>query len=208
MYSVIVDFKIARKIKKVKSMGTISKEKMMKIEKITNNILSKYNVDLSKNPYVDIVSIVKQDSFKVEPRLMPIDTTGCLLVNDSSTNKERSIIVNKVFKNPDDEEDVVFKKSRFITAHEYGHYVLHKASDDPFYAHRDSDKRGTEKELEADYFSRSLLMPLKNFTSYYNELMDISDNDNDFTINTLSMIFKVTRNKINKRIEDLEILNG
>lgn len=188
-------------------MGNITREKMMKIEKITSDILSKHNVDLSKNPYVDIVSIVKQDSFKVEPRLMPIDTTGCLLVNDTISNKERLIIVNKTFKNPDDEEDIVFKKSRFITAHEYGHFILHKDSDNPFYAHRDSDKRGTEKELEADYFSRSLLMPLDIFESYYTLLKSISDNDNDFIIDALSLIFKVTRNKVDKRIEDLSLLN-
>lgn len=48
-------------------------------------------------------------------------------------------MVNKVFDNPDNEEDVVFKKSRFITAHEYGHYILHKSSEQTLYAHRDND---------------------------------------------------------------------
>lgn len=194
--------------KRVKTMAKITKEKMFEIEKITNDILDKHNIDLSENPTIDIVSIVKREGFDVEPRQMPIETTGCLLVNDTMQNRERLIVVNKIFKNPSNEIDVVFKKSRFITAHEYGHYILHKSSGNPYYAHRDSDKRETKEELEADYFSRALLMPLKSFSSYYDTLKSISDNDNGFVIDMLSMLFKVTKNKINKRIEDLNILNG
>ncbi len=193
--------------KRVKTMAKITKEKMLEIEEITKNILDKQNIDLSENPTIDIVSIVKKEGFDVEPRQMPIETTGCLLVNDTTQNKERLIVVNKIFKNPSNEIDIVFKKSRFITAHEYGHYILHKSSDNPFYAHRDSDKRETKEELEADYFSRSLLMPLKSFNSYFDTLKSISDNDDDFVISMLSLLFKVTKNKVNKRIEDLKILN-
>lgn len=186
----------------------ITKERMREIEQITTNILSEHNVDLSKSPYIDIVSIVKQDGFKVEPKFMPIDTTGCILINDSLQDKERTIIVNKIFKNPDNEDDVIFKKSRFITAHEYGHYILHKDSGNLFYAHRDSDNRNSKEEIEADYFSSALLMPADRFISSYNILKHFGDNDNNFVIYSLSTLFKVTKNKINKRIDDLNVLNG
>lgn len=189
-------------------MGSITKEKMIEIENITANILSEHNVDLSKNPYVDIVSIVKQDGFNVVPVSMPIDTTGCLLVNDNPLEYKRLITVNKDFKNPENENDVVFRKSRFITAHEYGHYILHKTSDMPLYAHRDSDKRNNKKELEADYFARALLMPFKPFNAFYSAACKMSDGDIDFTKDMLSLIFKVTKNKVNKRLEDLEILKS
>lgn len=58
------------------------------------------------------------------------------------------------------------EKSRFITAYEYEHYVLHKKQDKDFYAHRDRDIRDSPKELEADYFARSILMPEKFFRVY------------------------------------------
>lgn len=109
-------------------MKRITKERMTEIERITANILSERHVDFWKDPYIDIVSIVKQDGFNVVPVSMPIDTTGCLLVSDNPLEYKRLIIVNKDFKNPENEKDIVFKESRFITAHEYGHYMLHKAS--------------------------------------------------------------------------------
>lgn len=116
---------------------------------------------LSKSPYVDITSLVKKDGFDIQANLMPIDTTGCIFVNDveDSKEKERLIIVNRVFRNHDSEEDVVFKKSRFITAHEYGHFILHIPEGQKLYAHRDSDKRNEPMEQEADFFARCILDP-------------------------------------------------
>lgn len=196
--------------KKVKFMKKITKERMLEIEKIVKDILLKSNIDTDIS-YIDIVSLVKKDGFIVQPMNMPIATTGCLFVDDTLQKPERLIMVNKKFKNPDNEDDVVFKKSRFITAHEYGHYILHKSYDKPLYAHRDSDKRDTEKELEADYFARSLLMPLEKFKSYYKSLKNLSEDDDgndtyDTIIKILSLIFRVTKNKVEKRIDDLMVL--
>lgn len=185
-------------------MAQLTKDKMLEIESITNKITSK--LDFSQSPSVDIVSLVKADKFEVEPSLMPIDTTGCLFVNDDPQNMERLIMVNKVFQNPDNEEDVVFKKSRFITAHEYGHYILHKPSEQPLYAHRDSDERDEPQELEADYFARSILMPLDEFKSYY-DLLNSMDSNKKFVLEMLSKLFNLTKNKINMRIGDLAILS-
>lgn len=128
------------------------------------------------------------------------------MVNNDEANKERIIMVNTKFKNPDNEEDVVFKKSRFITAHEYGHFILHKEDGHPIYAHRDTDHREDDIELEADYFARSLLMPLDNFKMYYNAINEIGNGDEVFTVTVLSRLFKVTKNKVKKRVEDITIL--
>lgn len=184
-------------------MPELTKERMLEIEHVTEKLLT--DIDFSQSPAVDIASLVKKDGFDVKPSLMPIETTGCLFVNDASEQPERLIMVNKVFKNPENEEDVVFKKSRFITAHEYGHYLLHKSPQQPLYAHRDSDKREEIQEKEADYFARSLLMPYEQFKSYTYILRTIG-NDEDFTISMLSKLFKVTKNKVRKRITDLAVL--
>lgn len=85
----------------------ITKEKMQKIEKHVEKILG--DKDFSNSPYVDIVSIVEKEGFSVITSLMPIETTGCIFVEDDKN--ERIIIVNKVFKNPDNEIDCVFKKA-------------------------------------------------------------------------------------------------
>lgn len=185
-------------------MTEITKEKMLEIEKITQGILSDINLE---TPYVDIVSIVKRENFEVEPIEMDIETTGCLLVSNDGKNQKRLITVNTFFKNPENESDVVFKKSRFITAHEYGHFKLHSADGEPIYAHRDTYHRTDPMELEADYFARSILMPLNQFKIYYEVLNKMGKSDEPFTIEMLSKLFRVTKNKVRKRIGDLLVLN-
>lgn len=186
-------------------MLNIEKSRMLEIEDKVSKILS--GINFNNSPYVDIVSLVEKDGFDVETSEMDIETTGCLLVSDEPKNRKRLILVNTNFKNPKNEPDVVFKKSRFITAHEYGHFILHKEDGQPIYAHRDTYHRTEPIELEADYFARSVLMPLDQFKSYYKILNQLGENDEKFTIEMLSKLFKVTRNKVQKRVEDLLILN-
>ena len=171
----------------------ITVERKKEIEAKVNELL--INVDFTESPYVDIVKLVESKGFKVE-------TSGILYAD----NKIKRITVNKEFKNPDNEEDVVFKKSRFITAHEYGHYVLHYEEGQAIVLHRDTDHRTEQEELEADYFARSILMPLARFKVYYEVAGEIGKGDEEFIIKILSMAFKVTKNKVNKRIDDLKVL--
>lgn len=202
----VISFKKVSMHKGDGKLDNIKKEKMLEIEKVTANLLK--DIDFKKSPYVDIVLLVKKDGFEVEPSEMDIETTGCLLVNDDdSKSKSRLILVNTRFKNPENESDVVFKKSRFITAHEYGHFILHKKEGEPIYAHRDTYHRTEPIELEADYFARSILMPLEQFKIYYEILNEMSNHDENFVVSLLSKIFKVTSNKVRKRVGDLLILN-
>ncbi len=181
----------------------ITVQRMLEIEKITSELLT--DVDFEEKPYVDIVALVEKAGFVVETRDMDIDTTGCLFVNDetNSEKKNRLILVNTRFRNSENESDVVFKKSRFITAHEYGHFVLHKKEGESIYAHRDTDHRTEEPELEADYFARSILMPKEQFLAYYQALQQLGSGDKEFINRMLSRLFRVTKNKVRKRTEDL-----
>ena len=188
------------------TMSEIDRDKMIEIEKRVKEIIK--DLDFEKSLSVDIVSLVKRDGFQVEAKMMPIETTGMLLVNDNAEKNQRVIIVNKQFTNPDNEDDVVFKKSRFITAHEYGHYLLHKSADKPLYAHRDSDKREEAAELEADYFARSLLMPLPYFKTCVDILNEMAADDKKFIDTMLSKLFKVTRKKVRTRMLDLHTLQS
>lgn len=201
----IIYFNYSMQKKKGIDTMSLTKEKMLEIEKITADLLK--DVDFEKAPYVDIVSLVKKEGFLVTREEMDIETTGLLYVNDALKNKIRLISVNTNFKNPDNEKDVVFKKSRFITAHEYGHFVLHKRTGEPIYAHRDTYHRTELLELEADYFARSILMPLEQFNFYYKLLKQLDEKDEKDKIEILSRLFQVTKNKVNKRMEDLLVLN-
>lgn len=205
----------------------LTNEKKIQIESIVRKIIM--DVDFSESQTVDIVSLVKKDDFLVQSADLPIGTTGYLAVNDNSPVDEsgkyhRLIVVNKKFKNPDNEDNVILKKSRFITAHEYGHFILHKPKNQPLYAHRDSDKRDDPQELEADYFARSILMPADNFLEC-NKIMDkllanfrlLEKRDNgigqneawsDIKLELLSKMFKVTKNKAKRRLEDIDVLSS
>lgn len=197
-------------------MKDITLEKKREIEDIVTNILSDY--DFSEEPSVDIVTLVKNNGFLVQNADMPIDVTGYLAVNDRNTVDEngrfnRLIVVNTKFRNPDNEESVVLKKSRFITAHEYGHFVLHK-KDQELYAHRDSDKREKPEELEADYFARSILMPIKQFSALNQTIDGILSNIKRanrelylIKVQMLSILFKVTKDKVKKRLGDISEFN-
>lgn len=207
--------------------GMLTKERKIQIENIVKNIISDY--DFSESQTVDIVSLVKKDDFLVQSADLPLKTTGYLAVNDSAPIDEngefhRLIVVNKRFKNPDNEDNVVFKKSRFITAHEYGHFKLHKPEDQPLYAHRDSDRRDDPQEQEADYFARSILMPADNFLECNKiidkllaniKLLKMRNNDliqnedlSSYKVELLSRMFKVTKDKVKRRLEDIDVLSS
>jgi hypothetical protein len=199
----IIDLKRMFQERKCKNMdvttNSLSKERKVQIEEVVREIVK--DVDFNALHFVDIVSIVKKDGFVVEPHEMDIETTGCLFID--ATNSSRTIWVNTEFKNPDNDDDVVFKKSRFITAHEYGHFKLHNS----FTAHRDTYHREEPLELEADYFARSILMPLRYFNLCYTAVYEFSKQDIGYTTTILSQYFNVTKNKVSKRIADLCELN-
>lgn len=201
-------------IRGTKEMLDITTKEKLDIEEKVGEILSSYEFSSLKGNnslIVDIVQLVKGSQFDVQTSEMDINTTGCLFVNDldtiMNTKKNRLIVVNKDFKNNDNDENVVLKKSRFITAHEYGHFILHKKEGIPIYAHRDSDRRTDPEELEADYFARSILMPYELFKQYVEtiKLLNLYDDIKDAAL-LLSNIFKVTKDKAYKRLNDLEEL--
>lgn len=183
-----------------------SKSISVVVSRIVSKLAPKYT--LLKEPCVDISSIVKKDKFKIKFMDMPIDTTGCILVNDRKwgIKKERFIIVNENLSIPEDndEDDIIFKKRRFITAHEFGHYILHKPQNEPLYAHRKSNNENRlNEEIEAEYFARCLLMPERSFISFYEGLNLFGNDDEEYTITMLSNLFKVSKNKVRIRLEEL-----
>lgn len=172
-------------------------DRKREIEKQAEAIIKLY--DLEKDVFIDISSILKKDGFQIKRQKMPISTSGCLIVDGN----EKVIVVNTVFPAVKDEEDVAFKKSRFIAAHEYGHYKLHCGKDETSYFHHDSDKREEEPEQEADYFARCILMPKKYFLSLYDIIKKLNGDNEEIIVNVLSKFFRVTKKKVRARKEEL-----
>jgi len=182
-------------------LADIDNLKKRQIESIVSEILMKNQIE--NTPTIDITALVKKDGFTVNTEEMDINTTGMLFAD----NDRKIITVNTVFRNPDKEDDVIFKKSRFITAHEYGHFILHKKQlGTPIYAHRDTYTRTSPLELEADYFARSILMPLDKFKDFYSFAKQIVGDDEKFLLKLLSKTFGATTKKVKLRIEDIKQL--
>lgn len=155
---------------------------------------------------IDIVKLVREDGFLIQTLKMDSETTGMLLVDDKrkilDTNYHKVIIVKK---------DFGYCKSRFIVAHEYAHYCLHKDGETTQFAHRDYRKVGDDpKELEADAFARCLLMP-ENLVNAFVASADESscypeDEKASFLIEMISGKFNVSTQKANLRLKELKII--
>lgn len=188
-------------------MRNFDVSRMKQIENIVADKIK--DIDFSESPYVDIVKLVEENGVEVMTAKMELDTTGRLIIDNANGIETPIIIVNTMFTNPENEDDVVFKKSRFVTAHEFGHYILHNQGNHQRVSEKRSSIHITElRELEAEYFARSILMPLDIFGGIYKMLIKLFGNDKeDLIIGTLSKMFKVTRNKIKERINDLQIVS-
>jgi len=196
-----------------KESKDINPEKKKEIEKEVDKIIC--NGAFKNGPTIDIVELVKSKGFLLMKADLPIEVTGYLVVNENNCiDKEKKykkmIVVNSEFTNRNNESHIILKKSRFVTAHEYGHYILHKKTNESLYAHRDIEHQTSPKELEADYFARSLLMPRREFLKI-NEIIDETLKDEagykpEMKLKILSELFNVTLNKAKMRLGDIGVL--
>lgn len=178
-----------------------SRERINQIEQIVNELLEK-ETELNK-PAFDIVSyLTNKQKFAIASRPMNDGTTGMLFVDDNEkiegTNVNRLILINSLLK----EEPNFIQRRRFIIAHEYGHFILHK-SDTKQYAHRDTNEKDTLIEKEADLFARCLLMP-RNIMLQVLGFEFVKNMDIEEKISLIARVFNVTKKKATIRIKEVE----
>lgn len=180
-------------------------ERRVEIERIVDSI-----IDRNRNtiiPAFDIVKFLKEtENFAIASQPMVDDTTGILIVNDeeyiSDTNTNRLIIINSLLQ----EKDNFIQRRRFIIAHEYGHFILHK-KDIRQFAHRDTSKKDNYIEKEADFFARSLLMP-RNFLQALLDVEFVKELSFDGKVALVSRMFNVTKKKAEQRLKEDLCYNG
>lgn len=152
-------------------------------------------------PAFDITSfLITNESFSIATMYIDDDTTGMLIVDDDNhiqnTTTHRLIIINGMLQEKPD----YIQRRRFITAHEYGHFSLHK-KESKQYAHRDTQSKEKPEEIEAEYFARCLLMPEKTIKELLN-LKTIQELGLREKINTVARMFNVTTSKAQQRLQN------
>ena len=165
------------------------------VEKIISNNIS------MMPPAFDIVKFLKDKyHFAIVTKPMTDDTTGILLVDDddfiSDTKTNRLIIINALLQ----EKENFIQRRRFIIAHEFGHFILHK-QETTQYAHRDTSKKDSQIEKEADFFARCLLMP-RNLLLAVLELDFMKNMQWDEKVTLTARIFNVTKKKAEQRLKE------
>lgn len=185
---------------KRKERAMLTSERKKEIEDVADRIISNYGLN---KPGFDLTAfLVSKENFMVGMQDLDEDTTGLLLVNEhefiGDTQTHNLIVINSVIRGCPD----FLKRRRYIAAHEYGHYVLHKKSDE-IYAHRDYTKKDALLEKEADYFARCLLMP-RELIEKTLSLLEMQSADIEEKISLIARTFNVTEKKARIRLtEDL-----
>lgn len=174
------------------------------IESIVNDLIDKNNLSV---PGFDLTKfLIKEYDFKIGAQDLGKNTTGILLVDDDAyipnTDTNRLISVNRDLSV--DDEYIYNLKKRFIIAHEFAHFVLHKKNNTQF-AHRNIDKKDSANEKEAEYFARCLLMPKTLMTNVL-DVDGIKDQSLCDKASMISRLFSVTLSKAKARIQELELV--
>ncbi len=180
-----------------------SLERKKFIEETVSKITNENGIDYS---LFDITKfLITKYNFRIGVQDLDKNTTGMLLVDDDAyipnADTHRLIVVNRDL-NVDDEYTYNLKK-RFIIAHEFAHFILHK-KDHTQFAHRNTDKKDSNDEKEAEFFARSLLMP-KDLVIGVLSIGAVSTLDSSAKANIISRLFSVTHKKAKQRMDDLEL---
>ena len=121
---------------------------------------------------IDVVKIANELGFNVFLSDFDEANIAGMVVNSP---REKSIYINK---------DDIPQRQRFTIAHEIGHIILHHQNNGDFKEvdFRNTDELPTQKEIEANAFAATLLMPKEQTVEMWNILQDIDDIANYFKV--------------------------
>ena len=182
-------------------MKELSKEMRDVIDSLVEAIYA--NQRLNINEPIDVKELAQNLGFSlayIKPNIK--DIKGIVLINPEvsslegySTNKV--IGINKTLSK---------SQNNSIIAHEIGHYFLHSEQGKKYFAHKwvDNEKEKNEsEELEANYFGAALLLPKKPFIEKYHKFE--KDNNLKNFVETMSLSYNVSKECVEKRIQELEL---
>lgn len=163
-----------------------------KIEKLTTNLLRSMNIKNVDD--IDLQFICRENNINLKSENLENNISGLLVIKNG--------ISHIVYNSKD-----LPQRQRFTIAHELGHYFLHKDSlifvdtDKVLYRNDESKKGEYKKEIEANSFSASLLMPesfiIEEINSLNRDYLRIDD------IEILAKKFKVSVQAMSFRLSNL-----
>lgn len=164
-----------------------------KIENRASSILSEFNI--TKAP-VDIKAIVLKKGITIKPYDLGENVSGMLVIKGDegiiSYNPTESIV-----------------RQRFTMAHELGHFILHKKTQDVFvdkqfqvhFRNENSATGQDNQELEANSFAAAILMPKDLLlTEIKKHDFDLGD---EFAMKELAKLFNVSLQAMTFRMVNL-----
>ena len=190
-----------------KPSAVLTHERKKEIEAIVNRIRKEHGI---RTADFDLIEFLTLDyAFEVQIRRIEDDTIALLLVDEKhfvkGSSSNRVIIINQYIL----ESDVNFRKRRFLCAHEFGHFILHKRADQATFAVRDTPDNSSLQEQEAEYFAYCLLMPAELIDNLYGREDARSDVERirskyGFSMGELvSELFNVTKTTAVWRLKEL-----
>ena len=188
---------------KIKTNTLNTDKKIIIDEKIEQ--LRKYYPELDSAGFDLISFLEKYYKFIIVEVPLNDDTTGMIAVDDINLlnfkkyETHRIIIINSELP----EKYSYIQKRRFIIAHEFGHFILHKKDSQVQLAKRDTEHFDNVEELEAEYFARSILMPEKKVKQLMSLFPNASIPDK---VNEVMRMFNVTENKARYRLQELNLV--
>lgn len=164
-----------------------------RIENLASSILSELNMVSAP---IDIKSIAKKKGATLKPYDLGEKISGMLIVKNSdgiiSYNPSESLV-----------------RQRFTIAHELGHFLLHKKTQDVFvdkqfqvhFRDENSTTGQDIQELEANAFAAAILMPKELLiTEIRKHRFDLGD---EFALKELAKLFNVSLQAMSFRMANL-----
>lgn len=186
------------------SIYRLCDEEKRKIDDIISRLKETYPI--AKRNDLDLISFLRDYyGFQIVEANLPDDTTGYIMVDDSNYLDFKNFITHKIivtnsnlikYKN-------YIQKRRFIIAHEFAHYLLHKKESQVQFAKRDTEHFNTKEEQEAEYFARSFLMPKEDVINVLSGKDNLSIAQK---VEELRKHFNVSENKARYRLQELKLI--
>ncbi len=175
-------------------------------QEIADEILKLIGYDKERATSVPIVDIAKNMGFAVRvTNELPNNDSGFILISPSlkeKFNSTKCIFLSKKIK---------YGKSRFVIAHEIGHYLydFNEFKKSEFsHIYSDGYNKNTQEEpseQKANKFAAALLMPKDRFSQRYTEMLDEGMFSKADVVYELSNAFEITTKSVDKRIKGLEL---
>lgn len=162
-------------------------------EAAADRLLRKY---LVRKPPVEVEAIAKAEGLEVVFHDMEDQVSGLLI-----TNAEKPVIAVNVRHHPN--------RQRFTIAHELGHFVLHRSKptvfvDEYLVHYRARSETPDRREMEANVFAASLLMP--NRLVVKDILMKGGDLLDEETVRKFAQRFGVSAQALAIRLDQLGVI--